>query len=603
MLKSIAITIIASFFIVVSSAQTGVVSKIGVWKQAPCKLPTRWTALVNSENVLPEYPRPQMVRGNWQNLNGLWDYVVTDSSDAQPLRYKGKILVPYPIESALSGVNGRLLPNQQLWYHRSFSINKKLQDKKYLLHFGAVDFLAKVYVNKKEIGKHQGGYQNFSLDITDALKDGSNDILISVFDPSDKGINPHGKQVLNPQGIMYTAVSGIWQTVWIETVPKVFIESIKLIPDIDKEQLQVLVATNLNKPEYSVEIYSNGKRATGKVGTPFTFPVPNPRLWSPDNPFLYNISIRLVNNGRVIDTIGSYFGMRKIEIKEDPAGISRIYLNNKYTFNLGLLDQGYWPDGIYTAPTDEALQFDIEVTKKMGFNTIRKHIKIEPDRWYYHCDRLGILIWQDMPNPSYLGMESKKQFEAEIDKNIDQLYNHPSIICWVLFNEGWNRYDQERLTSWMKQKDPSRIINGHSGENYDRGAPKDVSRKWIASDLTDIHDYPGPGIAPRLAGKARVIGEWGGVRVATSHQWDSTNSWGYIETTPSDFVTKYNFMIKHLQVFEEEGLTASIFTQTTDVEIEENGILTYDRELFKIPIDEIRKINERILKSPILLPK
>ncbi|MCF6401258.1 glycoside hydrolase family 2 [Chitinophaga filiformis] len=566
------------------------------WQMQPVSIQTRWAKEVNPKNVLPEYPRPQMVRNEWQNLNGLWEYAITPKDAARPTQFNGQILVPFPIESALSGVKKPFLPTQRLWYKRTITKPDITGGKRVLLHFGAVDWQATAYINGKEIGGHTGGYQNFSFDITDALKDGNNELEVSVFDPTDQGINPHGKQVLNPQNIMYTASSGIWQTVWMETVPPAYINNIRITPDIDKGNLQLEVITAGKEGDYSVEaVASNGKKVKGKPNTQLLLPVPNARLWSPDQPYLYNLNVKLLYKGKVVDTIGSYFGMRKIEVKKDEKGVERLFLNNKYTYHLGVLDQGFWPEGLYTAPTDEALKFDIMAIRNMGYNTIRKHIKLEPARWYYHADRTGMLVWQDMVTCANNKPEARNAFEKENKENIAQLYNYPSIVIWVLFNEGWERYDQKRLTEWMQETDPSRVVNGHSGENYDRGAPEDA-QKWASSDLTDIHDYPGPGIPPALPGKARVLGEWGGVRVATlKHQWNDMEGWGYIQVPASAFKLKYDSMVKSLKSLEERGLSGSIYTEPFDVETEENGMMTYDREVIKISDEDLRKIHSQIL--------
>lgn len=557
---------------------------------------TRWAKDVHPENVLPEYPRPQMVRSGWTNLNGLWNFKITDKDADKPERFEEVILVPYPIESGLSGVRRPLLPTQRLWYKRTFIQNQE-KGKRLLLHFGAVDWEATVYVNGKEIGTHKGGYQNFSFDITDAIKNGENELIVRVYDPTDQGPNPHGKQVLNPQNIYYTASSGIWQTVWLESVPATYINSLVLTPEIDSNHLRIVVNTAGSNKNYTVEaVTSGGVSVKGKPGQSLILPVNQPRLWSPDDPYLYNLSVRLLYNGKVVDTVGSYFGMRKIEVKKDLNGIERLFLNNKYTFHLGVLDQGYWPEGLYTAPTDEALRFDIMAIKNMGFNTIRKHIKLEPSRWYYHADKIGMLVWQDMVTCAGDGIDAHNEFEKENTENIAQLHNYPSIVVWVLFNEGWARYDQQRLTEWLKKADPSRVVNGHTGENYDRASPKDLNDKWASSDLTDIHVYPGPGIAPYIPGKARVLGEWGGVRVPTpGHQWDSEKGWGYIQTKASDFAHQYQFMLKHLKIYEEEGLSGSIFTEPFDVESEENGLMTYDREIIKISPEQLRQFNTLLI--------
>ncbi|WPQ63327.1 glycoside hydrolase family 2 TIM barrel-domain containing protein [Chitinophaga sancti] len=568
------------------------------WEMQPVGIKTRWAKDVHPGQVLPEYPRPQMVRNQWENLNGLWEYAITTKEqETTPNTFEGKILVPFPIESALSGVKKPLLPTQRLWYKRTFTKPNTQNGKRVLLNFGAVDWQATVFVNGKKIGSHTGGYQNFSFDITDALKSGTNELIVSVYDPTDQGPNPRGKQTLNPQNIMYTASSGIWQTVWMETVPTAYITNIYMTPSVDSGFLRLAVNSSDNNKKYTIEaIASNGSTIKGKPGEQLLLPVSNARLWSPDDPYLYNLSVRLLSNGKIIDTIGSYFGMRKIEVRKDDQGIERLFLNNKYTYHLGVLDQGFWPEGLYTAPTDSALQFDIMAIRNMGFNTIRKHIKIEPARWYYHADKMGILVWQDMVTCGGGDIIAHEEFEKENKENIAQLHNYPSIVIWVLFNEGWARYDQQRLTEWLKHADPSRVVDGHTGENYDDHSPKNLNHKWASSDLTDIHDYPGPGIAPYIPGKARVLGEWGGVRVPTpNHQWNDANGWGYIQVPASEFSRKYAFMIKHLKVYEEEGLSGSIYTEPFDVETEENGLMTYDREVIKMPAESLRKIHAALV--------
>ncbi|SEW03991.1 Glycosyl hydrolases family 2, TIM barrel domain [Chitinophaga sp. YR573] len=577
--------------------QVGFMASTSEWKMQPVPIQTRWAEDVTPLNVLPEYPRPQMVRNEWQNLNGLWQYAITKKNAVQPTQYDGQILVPFPLESALSGVKRPLLPTQRLWYKRSIVKPNIKGGKRVLLHFGAVDWQATVYINNKEVGGHTGGYQNFSFDITDALKNGNNDLIVTVYDPTDQGPNPHGKQVLEPRNIMYTASSGIWQTVWLETVPVAYIRSLYMTPNIDSGHLRLWVNTNENTRDYTIEaIVANGSIIKGPVNTDLLLPIPNMQLWSPDNPYLYNLNVRLLYKGKVIDTVGSYFGMRKIEIKKDEKGIDRIFLNNKYTYNLGVLDQGFWPEGLYTAPTDAALKFDIMAIRNMGFNTIRKHIKLEPARWYYHADKMGILVWQDMVTCADGTTDAQAQFEKENKENMAQLHNYPCIVVWVLFNEGWARYDQQRLTQWMKNEDPSRIVNGHTGENYDQGAPWNLNQKWLGSDLTDIHEYPGPNIAPVLPGKACVLGEWGGIRIPISkHQWNDTEGWGYLQVPAAVFSLKYDSMLQRLKVYEVEGLSASIYTEPFDVETEENGMMTYDRKVIKIPAEKLRKIHSLLL--------
>ncbi|SFN20548.1 Beta-galactosidase/beta-glucuronidase [Chitinophaga sp. YR627] len=580
------------------------------WQMQPVAIQTRWAKDVNPDHVLPEYPRPQLARPQWTNLNGLWQYAITAKDAATPSSFDGQILVPFPVESALSGVKKPVLPTQRLWYKRSFSKPDLKDGEKVLLHFGAVDWQSKVYVNGKEAGQHTGGYQAFSFDITALLKDGENELLVDVYDPTDQGPNPHGKQVLAPKGIRYTATTGIWQTVWLETLPAVYITDLVITPDVDGGYVSVKVHTS-GDTRFTVEAEAStdGKMSgsvKGSTNQLLKLPLRNAHLWSPEDPFLYDLTIRLVKNGTVQDKVTSYFGMRKIEIKKDNKGQERIFLNNKYTYNLGVLDQGFWPDGIYTAPTDEALRFDIAAIKSMGFNTIRKHIKIEPSRWYYHADKLGMLVWQDMVTCANLDTAAKAAFEADNEANVQQLYNHPSIICWVLFNEGWYSYDQPRLTQWFHQKDPTRLINGHTGENYDKEGATTVVNKWPGSDLADIHDYPGPGIAPAVPGKARVLGEWGGVGVPVKgHQWNAAAGWGYVKITPSEMTEKYSSMVKKLKQYETDGQSGSIYTEPFDVEIEENGLITYDRAVVKVPMEVLRQIHAPFVpqeRSKPLLP-
>lgn len=598
-----------------------IAQNITSWSAKHGAIATRWAKDVKPDKVLPEYPRPQLVREKWINLNGLWDYSITAKTSTGPTAYAGKILVPYPLESALSGVKKFLQPDEALWYKRSFATPPLKSGEKLLLHFGAVDFESTIYINGKEIALHKGGYQQFSVDVTTALKPAGNDLVVKVSDPSDKGPNPHGKQVLKPEGIMYTPSSGIWQTVWLETVPATYIRSLKITPDIDKKMAVISVALagagtplsydyadEYNQPSsesnLTVEIsVSKGDKVISSVKAPITetpsIKMANPRLWSPDDPFLYDLQVKLLKNGKVVDEVTSYLGMRKISVQKDEKGIDRIFLNNRYTFNLGTLDQGFWPDGLYTAPTDAALKFDIEAAKAMGFNTIRKHIKIEPDRWYYHADKIGMLVWQDMVNPGNDTKEGRDQFERENKANVAQLFNHPSIITWVLFNEKWGQYDQERLTKWFKSADPTRIINGHSGEmlyvNNELRSPS--SNPWIAADMTDVHSYPFPRNAPKVDGKVRVLGEFGGIGVPVEgHLWnDLAIGWGYDGVvSPPVMQKQYTQMVDSLKVLEQEGLSASIYTQPFDVESEQNGIITYDRSVIKLPVAILRAINARV---------
>ncbi|PSL48315.1 glycosyl hydrolase family 2 [Chitinophaga niastensis] len=562
----------------------------------PIPVQSRWAADVNPENALKEYPRPQMVRKDWQNLNGLWEYAITADDNAKPSAFDGQILVPYPLESALSGVKKGLKPEQRLWYKKTIAI-PAANGERTLLHFGAVDWQTKVYLNGKEVGGHTGGYTAFTIDITDAVKPGDNILLVKVYDPSDQGVGPHGKQVLNPADIYYTPSSGIWQTVWLERVPKDYITGLRITPDIDKGVLHLTV----NAPAgYTVEAtaLTNGTETgtiKGASGAVLQLPVKNAQLWSPGNPFLYDLSVRLLKGRKVVDEVKSYFGMRKISIGKDDKGVDRIFLNNAAYFNLGTLDQGFWPDGLYTAPTDEALSFDIRAIKAMGFNTIRKHIKVESARWYYWADKLGMLVWQDMVNPNQgLPEGAKAAFEQQCKETLAQLHNSPCITTWVLFNEKWGRFDQQRLTEWIKHTDPSRLVNGHSGEYlYVNGKLRSPSpNAYVSADMTDIHSYPDPMNALQLPGKARVLGEFGGIGVfIPDHQWNTSSAWGYIMEKPAGLKAKYTIMNQHLQLLQKEGLSASIYTQPFDVEGEQNGLITYDREVVKIPFTEIRKIH------------
>lgn len=579
------------------------------WRPEYIPIPTKWSAQVSEVNSLPEYPRPQMVReGKWMCLNGLWDYKIVDLDQGKPKVFDDKILVPFPVESSLSGVKKSLRPSQNLWYRKMFYSKTKENGQKVFIHFGAVDWECTVFLNDVEIGSHKGGYNKFSFDITKFLKDGGNELIVKVYDPTDRGVGPHGKQARNPANIYYTSCSGIWQTVWLEVVPETFIHDIRIYPNLDSGSFAFKVSAEGDTGSTTAEviIYDKGKRvasARGDIDNMINVRMANPKEWSPEFPFLYDVDVLLRKGNRVVDKIKSYCGMRKVEVKKDSAGFNRIFINNKYTYNLGVLDQGYWPDGIYTAPTDSALAFDIKVIKAMGFNTIRKHIKIEPDRWYYYADRLGILVWQDFVNPNQSLREgAKAAFENGVRESVDQLFNHPSIISWVLFNEKWGQYDQKRLTEWVKLLDPSRLINGHSGEllyvNNVLRSPS--SNAYVSSDIVDVHSYPFPRNAPSIDGKVQVLGEFGGIGVPVEgHFWDDlTTGWGYQGMGSSDTLRKlYRLIMDSLVVLEKQGLSASIYTQPFDVESEQNGLLTYDRIIIKLPLDTIRKFNSKIIKS------
>jgi len=550
------------------------------WSPVQGHIMTRWAKDVTPANALPEYPRPQMVRQQWLNLNGLWDLAITKKDDSRPAAFEQKILVPYPVESALSGVGHIVKPDERVWYKRTVDVPQAWQGKRVLLNFGAVDWDCVVYVNGKEAGKHTGGYNPFSLDITDAIKpSGSQEIVVSVWDPTDAG-QPHGKQVLNPGGIMYTATSGIWRTVWLEPVAKSHIDSFTAIPDIDHEQLMVKIKASSASDKATVKItaLADGQAVatvTGKPGADLSIKIKSPKLWSPDSPFLYDLQITM-DDAPATDAITGYFGMRKISIQKDENGVNRMALNNKPLFQYGPLDQGFWPDGLYTAPTDAALKYDLEITKKLGCNMLRKHVKVEPDRMYYWADKLGLVIWQDMPaggNPQ----DKRANFERELNEMIDTLENHPSIVMWVVFNEGWGQYDTPRLVQMVKQRDPNRLVNNASGWTDQK-----------CGDVMDMHNYPGPGMPGVEPGRAAVLGEFGGLgRPVKDHLWKDSGSWGYVSfKTPVEATDAYVGLLTRMRPLIAKGLCAAVYTQTSDVEVEVNGMMTYDRE--QIKFDEAR---------------
>lgn len=565
-------------------------------------LVTRWAAEVNPDNVLPEYPRPTMVRENWLNLNGLWDYALTSDDRLPPETWDRQILVPFAVESFLSGVQRRA-DSQTLWYHRTFEIPSQWAGNHVLLHFGAVDWAATVWVNGVEVGAHEGGYDAFSFDITGNLVEGDNTLLVRVTDPTGTGTQPRGKQVKWPGGIWYTPVTGIWQTVWLEPVPELSIDSLRLTPDIDAGTLTVETALTGAADGFTVraDAFFDGSQIAsvdGPAGEAAVITLPEVRLWSPDSPALYDLTVSLVKNGSTVDTVNSYFGMRKISVEPDASGTLRLFLNNQPLFQFGLLDQGYFPDGLYTAPTDEALRNDIEVTRQLGFNLIRKHVKVEPERWYYWADRLGVLVWQDMPSGDRLmdygagemerSPESAAQFELELSELIMGHYNHPSIVMWVLFNEGWGQFNTARLTDWIHTLDGTRLVNSVSGWT-DMGV----------GDVLDIHRYPGPD-APLLSpDRAAVLGEFGGLGLPLEgHTWVDTANWGYESyTSVADLTGAYRTLITSLRtLIFTRGLAAAVYTQTTDVESEVNGMMTYDRALIKMDAETLAAINAQVFE-------
>jgi hypothetical protein len=535
------------------------------------------------------------------NLNGLWDYAITpDSVEKQPA-FAGEIMVPFPVESALSGVMTNLDEHNKLWYHRRFSVPDSWRGRQVRLHFGAVDWHCEVWVNGCEIGQHQGGYDGFTFDITDSLNwKGTEEILVCVTDPTE-GDQPRGKQSRKPEGIFYTSASGIWQTVWLEPVPEVCIDHLKCIPDVDTKSLRLWVAANHLSENLRVEAVASIDghpvgSVSGPANTELILNLPNPHLWSPSDPFLYDLKLTLEGGDKPLDTVASYFGMRKIALRNDDQGFTRMALNDQCIFEIGTLDQGFWPDGIYTAPTDAALRSDVEFLKSAGFNFTRKHVKVEPDRWYYWCDKLGLLVWQDMPSGNNASADGRRDFESELLRMVDNLENHPSLIVWVLFNEGWGQYDTKSLAEWLKGRDPSRLVDNASGWTDMR-----------AGDLIDMHNYPGPDSPVPEPHRAAVLGEFGGLGLSMKgHLW-STNYWGYIMlTNADDLATRYTHALKQVwQLHNLRGLSAAVYTQTADVETECNGLQTYDRGLDKISTNILFAANERgfvEIPQAIILP-
>lgn len=576
------------------------------------KIRTRWFESAQSDVPLPDYPRPQFVRSDWQCLNGVYNYEITSADASCPQSFDGKILVPFSIESQLSGVEKSLSPDELLWYKRSFTITDTWAGRRILLHFGAVDWKCTVFVNGKDVGSHVGGYNPFSFDITDCLKQGENELIVKVYDPTDKGWQQRGKQVLEPHGFWYTATSGIWQTVWLEPVNKNRIEAIKLLPDIDNKCINIQSSIICDTDYRLVAKISDCKDAvfSGEIGLNESVPIRDIKLWSPEEPFLYDLILELYCGDTLCDTVSSYFGMRKYSIGKDKEGLSRLLLNNESYFHCGLLDQGYWCDGGLTPPTDEAMVYDIQRMKDFGFNMLRKHIKVEPLRWYYHCDRIGMIVWQDMvsggeyigtflagilPN---IGVKVKDNaykrfkrgernwrnlFEEELFGMIDNLFNSTSIGCWVPFNEGWGQFDAKRIGAAIKEYDSSRLIDHASGW-YDQGG----------GDFNSVHKYILPVRKPKADGRPFVLSEFGGYsNIVENHVWNKAKSFGYRMYGDKLSLTEAykKLMKKQIIPLIKKGLSATVYTQVSDVEFEVNGLMTYDREVVKIDEKVINDLN------------
>ncbi|UJH67844.1 glycoside hydrolase family 2 protein [Allomuricauda sp. SCSIO 65647] len=577
------------------------------WKPAGGKIKTPWAAQVNPESPLPKYPRPIMVRTDWKSLNGLWDYAITDYGSQKPQKFDGKILVPFPVESSLSGVMKQVGSDKEVWYETRFTVSPDWRDESILLHFGAVDWKADVWLNDIKIGSHSGGYAPFSFDISPFLALENQKLTVRVWDPTSDGPQPRGKQVNDPKGIWYTPVTGIWQTVWLEPVPDTRINALKTTPDIDLKAVKV--AGDLHGALYGdiieITVFDGQTKVAhtrASASEEVEVKMKNQKLWSPESPFLYDMTVRLLRNEQVVDEVKSYFAMRKISTKKDENGIMRMQLNNEDYFQFGTLDQGWWPDGLYTAPTDEALKYDIIKTKEYGFNMIRKHVKVEPQRWYRHCDEIGMLVWQDMPNGDRSnGWQNKKMFDGnelqrtpesekiyrtEWQEIIDFLYSYPSIVVWVPFNEAWGQFKTEEITAWTKNHDPSRLVNSASGGNHIK-----------TGDILDLHNYPEPDLYLYDADRVTVLGEYGGIGLPLEgHLWQQGKNWGYVKFKNSKEVTdeyvKYARILKKLV---NGGFSAAIYTQTTDVEGEVNGLMTYDRRVDKLHVETVRQANRGVI--------
>lgn len=580
------------------------------WKPAGDKIKTKWAEQINPQNVLPEYPRPQLERTDWVNLNGEWEYAIKPKGEVEPNSFDGNILVPFAVESSLSGVQKEVGENNELWYKRSFTVPANWKNKDVVLNFGAVDWKADVFVNDILIGSHQGGFTPFSFNITPYLTGKSNQkLVVRVWDPSDRGYQPRGKQTSNPEGIWYTPVTGIWQTVWLEPVATNHITSVKSIPNIDNGTMNVTVGTSqpCNTAVVEVKLLDKGQvvaSAKGIQGKELRLAVQNPTLWDTSNPYLYDMKVSLTKDGKVVDDVKSYTAFRKISSKRDANGIMRMQLNNKNLFQYGPLDQGWWPDGLYTAPTDEALLYDIVKTKDWGFNMIRKHVKVEPARWYYHCDKEGILVWQDMPSGdmgnqwaphTYNGGTDKERSSASIanyyqewKEIMDLCVSHPSVVVWVPFNEAWGQFDTEKVAEWTKNYDPSRLVNPASGGNH-----------RACGDILDLHNYPGPSMFLFDPQRITVLGEYGGIGLPLeNHLWWNKRNWGYVQFKNSDEVTaEYVKYANELKEMVDRGFSAAVYTQTTDVEGEVNGLMTYDRKEIKINEAAVKKANQAVINQ------
>ncbi len=586
------------------------------WTPKPAPMTTPWTDQVSVDDPLPEYPRPQLTRPDWANLNGIWDFAVTSADAGRPGSFPEQIRVPFVAESALSGIQRRITQNDKLWYKRTFTVPAGWDGRRVQLHFGASDWRTTVWVNDRQAGApHSGGFDSFSYDITDLLTDGANTLVVSVWDPTQTGSQAVGKQRINDVrphpggGIFYTAASGIWQTVWLEPTAAAHITRLDMVPDLTANRLKVTVrGTGVSGHRVRVTVSGGGSTAgtaTGPVGAEFTVPIPNARRWSPDDPFLYDVRAELLSGSTTVDSVGSYTGMRSIGLARVD-GVLRPVLNGEFVFQTGTLDQGYWPDGIYTAPTDAALRYDLQKHKDLGFNMVRKHIKVEPQRWFYWADRLGLLVWQDMPSMERTpDAAARVQWEAEYDRIIDQHRSAPSLVMWVNQNEGWGQYDQARIADEVKAYDPSRLVDNMSGVNC-CGAVDGGN-----GDVVDHHVYVGPGTTVPSATRAAVLGEFGGLGYKVAgHEWYPGGGFSY-EDQPDTAQLDHRLtglLDGNREVRMPKGLSASVYTEITDVENEANGLLTYDRQVVKVDEARVRAANRALIdasrspSAPVTLP-
>lgn len=593
------------------------------WAPAGDRIRTAWAEEVTPENVHREYPRPQMVRTDWKSLNGLWEYSITPKNAAVPEKFDGRILVPFAVESSLSGVGRTLTPDDALWYRTSFKVPSAWRGKRLMLNFEAVDWQADVIVNDVQVGRHTGGYTHFSFDITPYLKSGDNTLVVRVEDATNNDFQPRGKQVREPKGIWYTAVSGIWQSVWIEPVPKARVTDYYAVSNIKDGTMSVSVATEGMQEGDVVRVklldggvgYSTENGIKGNVlaqgktvpdGT-VMLPVSDAKLWSPDSPYLYGLEISVLRGGKVIDSVHGYTAMREVSLYVKNKNTKLLGLNGQPLFQFGPLDQGWWPDGLYTAPTDEALKYDIQKTKDFGFNMIRKHIKVEPSRWFYHCDRLGMLVWQDMPcfasnNLNKWGVhnynegtdfpatpQAKANYYKEWSEIMAQVKKFPCIVMWVPFNEAWGQFDTKAVVDFTREQDPTRLINMSSGGNWEPDC----------GDVMDNHHYPYPAMYLWEPKMATVLGEYGGIGLPLEgHLWQTDRNWGYVQYKNGDEVLKeYAKFADQLILLVNQGVCGAVYTQTTDVEGEVNGLMTYDRKVVKMNEEKLREINTKVIGS------